>query len=333
MKKCTDYRHFRNSRNNNYSLSKCSGAVMHNMTAGNGRSYQWALKSEQTMASPTSVILSVTIWSSATIGQRATQIPICCNGDSFLHPQTLDCKHFKRPDERMLVFPGQKESLSVSRNESEKKLIFSQINFQSTGEIESFDVNLAIPTDALTRRFNCDTENSRLIYNFTNLNTDMEQVLLDSLTLTTHEHYCIDVAHDGSIQRTVGLVCDPCTDERPCVSICSGTKNLFSQDPDGNYTMVVVNLDCSEPLLLTSDFFSVTATGDVTVHDIKFGYKDYCLRDSHTLSVCRSMLIMEEDPSNITHITAGKAPYSSINVISTVFMLIHFVKYQFTVLN
>ena len=130
--------------NNNYSLSKCSRPEYHARyeLAGNGRSYQCYLEFSQTMASTPSVILSLTFWATIkiSIGQRAVQIPFCCDGDSFLDIKDYQCTKFKTADERMFIFPPKSEPLIEKLDENLKRLTFAQINFHGNGEIETFNV-------------------------------------------------------------------------------------------------------------------------------------------------------------------------------------------------
>ena len=283
---------------NNYSLSKCSRPEYH---ARYAPSYQCYLKFSQTMASTPSLILSITFWASISIGQRAVQIPFCCAGDSILDINSYKCTRIETTDERMFMFPGQNEPLTEKQEESiksVKSLTFSQVNFHGNGEIESFNVNLSIPKDTLTKRFNCDFQTSRLVYNFTNLNSEEEQVLFDSNTLTTHDQYCIDAVKTNQKYTTIGLVCDPCTPENPCVSVCTKAAKEFSQGKsDGNFTRVVNELPCSNPMTLSSEFFSITDLGFVKVHEITLRYKDYCLLDDDMLNVCKDKLINTIDMS------------------------------------
>ena len=252
------------------------------------------------MASKPSFILSVTILTTISIGQRAVpRIPFCCAGDSLLDINTHKCVKLKNADGRMFMFPGQSEPLSEEKSESVKSITFSQINFQSNGEIDLFDVSLAIPKETLTKKFNCEFRNSRLVHNFTNLNSDEEQVLFDGSTMETHDHYCIDVVKTNTSFNTVGLVCDPCTNQKPCVSVCTNSAKEFSKEtPDGNFTRVSISLPCSTPLTLSSGFFSFSSDGFVKVHDLNLGYKDYCLLDTDNLNVCKNTILKNETISS-----------------------------------
>ena len=284
--------------NHNYSLSKCNGlSTMHDMN--------WSVlsvfKFSQTMASAPTVILSLTIWSvTISTGQRLVQIPFCCDGDSFLDHGSFECKKFKIADERTFLFPDQSAPLVEKPDESSKRLHFGQINFHATGEIETFNVNLSIPRETLTRKFICDFALSRLVYNFTNLNSEEEQVLLDSSTLTTHDHYCIDVVKYEDKFLTVSMVCDPCSEELPCMSSCvNADKEFIIESESWNFTRVVTVLECENPLTLSSEFFSITALGEVRVHQILLGYQQYCLQNINTVQVCKENIIFKNESMNL----------------------------------
>ena len=145
---------------------------------------------------------------------------------------------------------------------------------------------MEVPKDTLTKKFNCDYKNLHIVTDFTNLNSDDEQVLLDDATMTTHEHYCIDVVKHKKALITIGLVCDPCTTEKPCVSVCREyVESLEEETRDTNFTRVITYISCLDTLTLSSEFFMVK------VHDILVGYKDYCLISENTLNVCKDTII------------------------------------------
>ena len=62
---------------------------------------------------------------------------------------------------------------------------------------------------------------SRVIQDFTVLDSPEEQVVLDNINLETYETFCLDVEEEG---ETVALICD-CSDQRPCVSVCTNIRS------------------------------------------------------------------------------------------------------------
>ena len=66
---------------------------------------------------------------------------------------------------------------------------------------------------------------SRVIRDFILLDSPEEQVVLDTTNHETFEKFCLDVLEDGGGGgETVAVICD-CSDQRPCVSVCSNTRS------------------------------------------------------------------------------------------------------------
>ena len=65
---------------------------------------------------------------------------------------------------------------------------------------------------------------TRVITDFILLVSPEEQVLLDNNNQETFERFCLDAHGGDGGGETVGVVCD-CSDQRPCVSVCSNTRS------------------------------------------------------------------------------------------------------------
>ena len=84
----------------------------------------------------------------------------------------------------------------------------------------------------------------RIVGDFTHLNSANEKHLLDVLNGATYDNFCIDNVdyNDDDNATTVAMICDTCSDEDPCVSICSDSRFDFEKH---YYKNDLVLISCS----------------------------------------------------------------------------------------